>query len=119
MHGCGAWHEQVYCPMCRAEIHPPDRRISFPFIPNRLATTTISSLTEKLSTIPANTAMLVKREENDDVLVSGSKMPRERSCSRLSQQAKTEEDSEMPQTPDVDGWREGGLLRTEWVKKDR
>lgn len=63
--------------------------------------------------------MLVKREENDDVLVSGSKAPRGRSCSRLTQQAKIEEDPEIPQTPDVDGWREGGLLRTEWLKKDR
>ncbi|KAJ3533479.1 hypothetical protein NMY22_g7318 [Coprinellus aureogranulatus] len=119
LHGCGAWHEQVYCPMCRAEVHTPDRRATFPFIPNRLATTTIAALTEKLCARPPSTAMLVKREESEEVFVSGSKAARGRSCSRASQQAKTEEDSPIPDTTDVDGWREGGILRTEWLKKDR
>lgn len=116
LHGCGAWHEQVVCPMCRAEIHTPDRRTTFPFIPNRLAATTILSLTDKLCARPAITAMLVKREEADDVLVSGSKPPRGRSCSRLLE-AKSEED-DIAQTPDLDGWRDGGSLRTEWLKKE-
>lgn len=102
--------------MCRAEIHTPDRRTTFPFIPNRLAATTILSLTDKLCARPAITAMLVKREEADDVLVSGSKPPRGRSCSRLLE-AKSEED-DIAQTPDLDGWRDGGSLRTEWLKKE-
>ncbi|KAF6761625.1 hypothetical protein DFP72DRAFT_958592, partial [Ephemerocybe angulata] len=117
LHGCGSWHDQIYCPMCRTEIQALDRRLTFPFIPNRLATATIIALTEKLSTIPVNTAMLVKREESEDILVSGSKMSRGRQCSHIAE-AKAEDD-EVPQTPDIDGWREGGQLRTEWLKKDR
>ena len=121
LHICGAWHESVDCPICRAVIIPPDRNTrsesSFPFIPNRLATTTISALTDKLSARPVNTAMMVKREESDDILVSGSKRSRGRNCSRAAP-AKTEE-GQASQTSDIDGWREGGALRNEWLKKER
>ncbi|TFK29713.1 hypothetical protein FA15DRAFT_663884 [Coprinopsis marcescibilis] len=117
---CENWHESVDCPICRSLLTmtpeaTPREESTFPFVPNRLASTVITSYIEKISTPPVNTAMTVKREENEGVLVSGSK--RGRNCSRANK-AK-EEEEHQPRTPDLDAWRDGGHLKVEWTRKDR
>ena len=50
---CGYWHEALECPLCRSELAfipdvTPRAFCTFPFIPNRLADTTIKSYLEIL-----------------------------------------------------------------------
>lgn len=108
--------------MCRTRLTTtpdatPRAATTFPFIPNRLATTVIAAFVEKISAPSVNTAMKVKREEDEEVLVSGSKRVHGRKCSRKP--AKEEEDEDKPRTPDIDPWREGGVSRIEWLRKER
>lgn len=108
---CGAWHESVDCPICRSllVITPdciPRHDSTFPFVPNRTAAAVCESLIEKLRTT-SSAAPVVKREEKD-ALWEG-----EMECSRKETDKKATEDA------DVAGWREGGIMRTEWLKKDR
>ncbi|KAH6915920.1 hypothetical protein BKA70DRAFT_1418837 [Coprinopsis sp. MPI-PUGE-AT-0042] len=119
---CGSWHEAVDCPICRARFvytpdAPPREADTFPFVPNRLATTVITAFIEKIGSHPVNTAMHVKKEE-EEVMVSGSKRAGGRKCSRKTKEEEMEED-EKPRTSAIDAWKEGGALRTEWLRKER
>ncbi|KAM5532792.1 hypothetical protein V8D89_013511 [Ganoderma adspersum] len=47
--GCGYWHESLECPLCRAELPctpdtTPRQMCTFPFVPSRLADSTIKML---------------------------------------------------------------------------
>lgn len=120
---CGSWHEAVDCPICRTRFvltpdSPPREPDTFPFVPNRLATTVITAFIEKIGSHPVNTATHVKKEEEEEVQISGSKRPSGRKCSRKTKEEEMEEE-EKPRTSAIDAWKEGGALRTEWLKKQR
>ncbi|KAF8074974.1 hypothetical protein FPV67DRAFT_1475605 [Lyophyllum atratum] len=113
---CGAWHESVDCPICRSLlVITPDRTprpdTTFPFVPNRTAAAVCESLIEKLRSAPPG-ALVVKREDSEGAWgwTSG--------CSRKKDASK-EADEKVDENADVAGWREGGFMRTEWLKKDR
>ncbi|EPQ56567.1 hypothetical protein GLOTRDRAFT_138262 [Gloeophyllum trabeum ATCC 11539] len=89
---CGAWHEAVNCPVCRAKLappqpHPPRRDWAFPFSPNRIADAVLTDL-----------IALLAREEK-----SGRK-------NKSSKAASLHVLSE---------WIAGGSLHTDWVNRDR
>ncbi|KAF8637659.1 hypothetical protein AX17_002727 [Amanita inopinata Kibby_2008] len=114
---CGGWHEAVDCPICRTHlILTPDRTprtsLTFPFVPNRIASSILESLIEKLAHPPI--ASIIKKEDTDGSWVSESGQTCTADCIRAPLKVK-EEDGAM----DVVSWREGGCLRAEWLKKDR
>jgi hypothetical protein len=118
---CGGWHESVDCPICRSLlVITPDRtprlEITFPFVPNRTATSVVESLIEKLADSPLDT-VVVKREDSEGVWASESKEEWNAGCSR--KKSKSKEEQEIKVNADVAGWREGGAMRAEWLKKDR
>ncbi|CAK5267702.1 unnamed protein product [Mycena citricolor] len=114
---CGGWHESVDCPMCRALlVITPDRTprldITFPFVPNRTAAAVCESLIEKLSCSSVSARPIVKQEESD-----GNEWKMERGCKKGK--SKEEEEMEIEEgTSELMAWREGGNLRTDWLKKD-
>ncbi|KAG2011792.1 hypothetical protein CC2G_011868 [Coprinopsis cinerea AmutBmut pab1-1] len=119
---CGSWHESVDCPICRTRFittpeATPRPEFTFPFVPNRLAAAVITGFIDKISASSVNTAMKVKREEDEALLVSASKRPQGRKCSRKAKSEENEE--EKPRTTEIDAWREGGVSRIEWHKKER
>ncbi|KAJ7247636.1 hypothetical protein B0H12DRAFT_738905 [Mycena haematopus] len=117
---CGGWHESVDCPMCRSLlVITPDRvprlDITFPFVPNRTAAALCESMIEKLSHSTAGSSLVVKREESE-----GSWPGSEWDMEWGRKKGKSKEEEEMEEeNADLAGWREGGNLRTEWLKKDR
>ncbi|KAJ7765431.1 hypothetical protein DFH07DRAFT_364797 [Mycena maculata] len=118
---CGGWHESVDCPMCRSLlVITPDRvprlDITFPFVPNRTAAAVCESMIEKLSQSSAGSGLVVKREESEGNWPPGSEWDME--WGRKKGKSKEEEELEE-ENADLAGWREGGNLRTEWLKKDR
>ncbi|KAJ7180699.1 hypothetical protein C8R46DRAFT_590885 [Mycena filopes] len=117
---CGGWHESVDCPMCRSLlVITPDRvprlDITFPFVPNRTAAAVCESMIEKLSHSSTASGLVVKREESEGNW-PGSEWDME--WGRKKGKSKEEEEMEE-ENADLAGWREGGNLRTEWLKKDR
>ncbi|KAJ7091362.1 hypothetical protein B0H15DRAFT_230734 [Mycena belliarum] len=117
---CGGWHESVDCPMCRSLlVITPDRvprlDITFPFVPNRTAAAMCESMIEKLSQSSAGSALVVKREESEGNW-PGSEWDME--WGRKKGKSKEEEEMEE-ENVDLAGWREGGNLRADWLKKDR
>ncbi|KAJ7224218.1 hypothetical protein GGX14DRAFT_648999 [Mycena pura] len=117
---CGGWHESVDCPMCRSLlVITPDRvprlDITFPFVPNRTAAAVCESIIEKLSRSSPSSGLVVKREESESTW-PGSEWDME--WGRKKGKSKEEEEIEE-ENADLAGWREGGNLRTEWLKKDR
>lgn len=106
------------CPICRSLlIITPDMTprpdITFPFVPNRTAAAVCESLIEKLANSPSS-ALVVKREASEGVWGSGSWTL---GCTRKKDASKEAEEAE--ENADVAAWREGGILRAEWLKKDR
>ncbi|KAJ6591578.1 hypothetical protein DFH09DRAFT_1306314 [Mycena vulgaris] len=117
---CGGWHESVDCPMCRSLlVITPDRvprlDITFPFVPNRTAAAMCESMIEKLSQSSTNSGLVVKREESEGNW-PGSEWDME--WGRKKGKSKEEEEMEE-ENAELAGWREGGNLRMEWLKKDR
>ncbi|KAJ7668306.1 hypothetical protein B0H17DRAFT_220473 [Mycena rosella] len=118
---CGGWHESVDCPMCRSLlVITPDRvprlDITFPFVPNRTAAAMCESMIEKLSQSSASSGLArVKREESEGNWPPGSEWDME--WGKKKGKSKAEEEMEE-ENADLAGWREGGSLRTEWLKKD-
>ncbi|RDB23322.1 hypothetical protein Hypma_009125 [Hypsizygus marmoreus] len=115
---CGAWHESVDCPICRSLlVITPDRvprpDITFPFVPNRTAAAVCESLIKKLANSPS-CGLVVKREDSEGVWASGSWAT---GCGRKKDASKEAE--EIGENADVAAWREGGITRAEWLKKDR
>ncbi|KAF5383556.1 hypothetical protein D9615_003530 [Tricholomella constricta] len=113
---CGAWHESVDCPICRSLlVITPDRLprsdTTFPFVPNRTAAAVCESLIEKLRTPPPG-PLAVKREDSEGAWGWAT------GCSRKKDASK-EADEKVDENADVASWREGGFMRTEWLKKDR
>ncbi|KAF7356569.1 RING finger domain-containing protein [Mycena venus] len=141
MQACGGWHESVDCPMCRSLlVITPDRTprldITFPFVsradlpfsqwplilsshrvqvPNRTAAAMCEAMIEKLSHSTASSSLVVKREESEGHW-PGSEWDME--WGRKKGKSKEEEEMEE-ENADLAGWREGGNLRSEWLKKDR
>ncbi|KAJ7612456.1 hypothetical protein DFH06DRAFT_149050 [Mycena polygramma] len=118
---CGGWHESVDCPMCRSLlVITPDRTprldITFPFVPNRTAATLCESMIEKLAQSSGSSSLVVKREESEGNWPGSEWGDMEWGCKK----GKSKEEEEMEEeNADLAGWREGGNLRTEWLKKDR
>lgn len=73
------------------------------------------SMIEKLSHSSASSGLVVKREESEGNW-PGSEWDME--WGRKKGKSKEEEEMEE-ENSDLAGWREGGNLRTEWLKKDR
>ncbi|TFK75012.1 hypothetical protein BDN72DRAFT_832720 [Pluteus cervinus] len=117
---CGGWHESVDCPICRSLlVITPDRvprlDITFPFVPNRTASAVCESLIEKLASSPAQPTV-VKRESSEGLCLTSSESQLSAECTKKKGKSKDEGDLN---SGGVHGWREGGLLRAEWQKKDR
>lgn len=112
---CGGWHEAVDCPICRSVLMiTPDRvprsPITFPFVPNRVATAVVESLVDKL----ASSLPVVKQEDPEALRISDSDKEgrkRKREVAKL-------EDLDCSPEVDLDAWREGGSMRAEWLKRD-
>ncbi|GLB41817.1 putative RING-type zinc-finger [Lyophyllum shimeji] len=114
---CGAWHESVDCPICRSLlVITPDRvprpDTTFPFVPNRTAAAVCETLIEKLRNAPSG-ALIVKREDSEGAWGWPS------GCSRKKDASKDADEKKVEENADVASWREGGFMRTEWLKKDR
>ncbi|KAF9269157.1 hypothetical protein L218DRAFT_423412 [Marasmius fiardii PR-910] len=115
---CGGWHESVDCPICRSLlVITPDRiprlDVTFPFVPNRTAATISESLIEKLAQASSGCTMNVKREDSEGVWGSDWSIE----CSRKRGESKKEED--LKDDSNLIHWKHGGMLRSEWLKKDR
>ncbi|KIL69326.1 hypothetical protein M378DRAFT_69950 [Amanita muscaria Koide BX008] len=111
---CGGWHEPVDCPMCRTHLivtpeRPPRPNITFPFVPNRIASSMLESLVQKL----ARSALtpVIKKEDIDGSWVSEACTAE---CVRFTPKPKEEGIS-----TEIILWGEGGSLRAEWLRKDR
>lgn len=71
---------------------------------------------EKLSQSSASSSLVVKREESEGNW-PGSEWG-DMEWGRKKGKSKEEEEMEE-ENAELAGWREGGNLRTEWLKKDR
>ncbi|TRM65558.1 hypothetical protein BD626DRAFT_616350 [Schizophyllum amplum] len=118
---CGGWHESVDCPICRQLlVITPDRtprlEFTFPFVPNRSVANACETLIERLAQlVPSASAARVKREISEAPLKSRSS----KDCDEKDGVAESTEDNMAIGTINtLEGWREGGPLRTEWLKKD-
>jgi len=114
---CGGWHEPVDCPICRTHLvltpeRPPRPDVTFPFVPNRIASSILESLLQKLAR-PA-IAPVIKKEDIDGSWTSMSVQTCAADCVRITPKPKDDVGS-----TDIILWREGGCLRAEWLKKDR
>ncbi|KAF8623045.1 hypothetical protein AX15_006551 [Amanita polypyramis BW_CC] len=114
---CGGWHEPVDCPICRSHLvltpdRPPRPNLTFPFVPNRIASSVLESFVQKLARPPI--ALVIKKEDTDGSWVSNSGQTCISGCIRTSPNPKEEVGS-----TDITLWRDGGCLRSEWLKKDR
>ncbi|KAJ3561097.1 hypothetical protein NP233_g10407 [Leucocoprinus birnbaumii] len=93
----------------------PDRlprpTITFPFVPNRVAAAVVESLVEKLAT----SSPAVKQEDLEALRISDSDKDGRK---RKREIAKLEDPNCLPEV-DLDAWKEGGNMRTEWLKRDR
>jgi hypothetical protein len=70
---------------------------------------------EKLAQSTTGSSLVVKREESE-----GSWPGSEWDMEWGRKKGKSKEEEEMEEeNADLAGWREGGNLRTEWLKKDR
>jgi len=113
---CGSWHESVDCPICRSVLAltpdgTPRSTFTFPFVPNRTAAAVLESLIEKLAGSRGQ-SMKVKRERSEGLGESESrKREREKDC--VPKLDATDDNTSIAD------WREGGHMRTEWLKKDR
>lgn len=121
---CGGWHESVDCPICRSLLiitpeTTPRLLLTFPFVPNRVTASVIESLIEKLVKPPLCSQAKIKREETDGTWASQSRKNRGRGCIRKREASEEKEEENVSDVPDVAAWREGGLMRAEWLKKDR
>ncbi|KAF7309829.1 RING finger domain-containing protein [Mycena indigotica] len=123
---CGGWHESVDCPMCRSLlVITPDRvprlDITFPFVPNRTAAVACEALINQLATSSFSTPV-IKREPSETSWSSDISAECQWGQKKGS---KTKEEEEMELQTQSDGesalagWREGGHLRTDWIRKDR
>lgn len=118
---CGGWHESVDCPICRSLLvitpdQPPRPNTTFPFVPNRIATAVCESLIEKLAKYPPGSRLTVKREDSEGALGPGAGW--DMVCNRKEGMAKLEEGKPV-ETTGAAGWKEGGTIRAEWLKKNR
>lgn len=114
---CGGWHEAVDCPICRSIlIITPDRvprlGTTFPFVLNRVATAAIESLVDKLA---GSSLPVVKQEDREALRISDS----DKEGRKRKRDGPKIEDGSLSSEADLDGWREGGPLRNEWLKRDR
>ena len=112
---CGGWHEPVDCPICRTSLiltpdRPPRPNFTFPFVPNRIASSILESLVQKLARPPI--APVIKKEDTDSSWVSTPGQTCMADCLSTSPKPKEE-------VTDITLWREGGCMRAEWLKKDR
>lgn len=103
---CGGWHEYVACPICRSRLvlphdQLPRHEITFPFIPNRTADAAIKDLVGQL----------------EDSCSSGFK--RELGSSSEKGRVKVKKADGNARPAGLDGWRTGGNLRKEWLKRDK
>ena len=108
---CGGWHESVDCPICRSLlIITPDRLprpdITFPFTPNRTVDSVVQHMIDKLVNSPFGDGRSVIKEEED---IDGSGL------SGVS----TRREKEKPHSSGLDAWRDGGSLRSDWIRRDR
>nr|GAT45713.1 RING finger domain-containing protein [Mycena chlorophos] len=127
---CGGWHESVDCPMCRALlVITPDRiprlDITFPFVPNRTAAAACESLINQLAA-SSPVIPVIKREPSETVWPGETDMDAECHWGRRKGSGKTKEEQqemELDSEPDGEsalaGWREGGHLRLDWIRKER
>ncbi|KAJ7066557.1 hypothetical protein C8F01DRAFT_1080094 [Mycena amicta] len=125
---CGGWHESVDCPMCRSLlVITPDRiprlDITFPFVPNRTAAAVCESLINQLS-VSSSSTPVIKREPSESALpgdISAECQWGRRKGGKTKEEEEMELETELE--PDGEsalvGWREGGHLRTDWIRKDR
>jgi hypothetical protein len=123
---CGGWHESVDCPICRSLLiitpeHTPRLQLTFPFVPNRVAASVIDALVDKLVTPPLNAQAKIKREDSDSTWsAQAKKKERGKGCVRKREPSEEKEALNISDMPDISAsWKEGGLMRTEWLKKDR
>jgi hypothetical protein len=101
---CGGWHEYVACPICRSRLivtpEPPRHEITFPFIPNRTADAAVKDLVGKLES-------------------SCSGFKRELGSSSEKGRMKVKKEDSDARPAGLDGWRSGGNLRKDWIKRDK
>lgn len=107
--GCGAWHESVDCPLCRALLvitpeEPPRTTALIPFAPNRLADGSLRNILDKLA----------KLAPLQDMVEAAT----EEGCGCPVACASTVADP----SPSLTGWKAwtvGGMLRNDWIERDR
>lgn len=121
---CGGWHESVDCPICRSLLiitpeTSPRLLFTFPFVPNRIAAATIESLVEKIAKPPICSQAKVKREESEGAWSSHLKRERGNTCIRKRERTEEKELESTSESVDINAWGEGGVMRAEWLKKDR
>lgn len=90
----------------------PRSGITFPFVPNRVATAVVESLVEKLaqSSLP-----VVKQEDPEALRISDP----DKEGQKRKREGPKVEDGSCSSEVDLDTWREGGTLRNEWIKRDK
>ncbi|XP_006461828.1 hypothetical protein AGABI2DRAFT_70745 [Agaricus bisporus var. bisporus H97] len=113
---CGGWHEAVDCPICRSVLMiTPDRvprsGITFPFVPNRVASAVIESLIDKLA---GSSLPVVKQEDPEALRISDA----DKEGRKQKRGGPKVEDGSLSSEADLDGWRQGGASRNEWLKRD-
>ncbi len=101
--GCGYWHDDLQCPLCRAELpytsdRTPRSRFSFPFTPNRLADSSIKAL-----------VALVRDAQPEHSTLSGA-----RARSDAIGTSEVTQHDEM-----LISWRRAGAAYLDWEQRDR
>ncbi|PSS36943.1 hypothetical protein PHLCEN_2v1219 [Hermanssonia centrifuga] len=97
--GCGGWHEDPMCPLCRAVLPVPGNIESCPFTPNRLADEIIQQYLNELASVPA------LPDEDGSII--------DQNTSKGKGKGKS-----LPEY-EIVPWREGGSARRDWLERER
>ncbi|TFY71545.1 hypothetical protein EVG20_g1463 [Dentipellis fragilis] len=108
LHDCGAWHESIHCPFCRAPVihsntHGRRPANSCPFLPNRTAANIVEDLVGKLHAI-AKTA----------TPVAESSSPAGKKRKRVKSEPK---ETQLPTS--LADWADNGQKRKDWLSRNK
>ncbi len=112
--GCGGWHEDPVCPLCRAvlpavPLSAPRNIDSCPFTPNRLADEIIQQYLNELASVPA-----LPDQDGSTIDQNTAKgKGKGKSFPHLKKGRVAQPEDE------VVAWREGGSARRDWLERER
>ncbi|KAA1469028.1 hypothetical protein DENSPDRAFT_834553 [Dentipellis sp. KUC8613] len=108
LHECGAWHDSIHCPFCRAPVvssntHARRTASSCPFLPNRIVANVVEDLVGKLNAIAKSATPAAE-----------SSTPVGKKRKRVKSEPK---ETQLPTS--LADWADNGLRRKDWLSRNK